>query len=92
MTDKFVPESVRAKLVVGQRVRYVGDNECDLKPWTGSTAAKYQATGHEAFDAAEGHTGVIQSNTFPRHPSHPYLIRMDTPYQFGNRKWSKRFI
>ncbi len=86
MIDKFVPESVRVKLVVGQRVRYVPNGECDLAALPLSSAARYQATGHEAYDAAEGHTGVIKSDTDSRHPGHPYLVHMDAPYQFGNRK------
>ena len=49
MSDKYVPESVLKRLVVGQRVRYVPDGECDLTPSTTSIAADYGASGHEGY-------------------------------------------
>ena len=83
MPDKFVPESVLAKLVVGQRVRYVPDGPCDLAPGSTSIAAGYGATGREGYADAEGKTGVIMDDADRAFPEHPYQIQMDANYRFG---------
>ncbi len=89
MTDKFVPESVRKRLVVGQRVRYVGDDgDCDLDSTPDSHAGRYKATGHESYAMAEGRTGVIRKANDLRCEGHPYLVRMDKPFEFGRRWWN----
>ena len=87
MTDKYVPESVRTRLVVGQRVRYVSDYECDHRPMPGSHAGKYGTVGHESWFNAIGKTGTIiqiNSNMFPRHP---YKVRIDGRYIFGGKSF-----
>ena len=88
MNDKFVPESVLAKLVVGQRVRYVPVGECGCgPPMRGSLTARYQATNHEAHSNAESKTGQITAQTDLRIPGHPYLVKMDVRFEFGGRTW-----
>ncbi len=90
MPDKFVPESVRAKLVVGQRVRYVPDGDCELlQPTPDSYAAPYGATGHEGFTNAEGKTGIITSADHRLFPEHPYDVEMDEEFQFGGRDFQR---
>ena len=82
MTDKFVPESVLAKLVVGQRVRYVPDGSGG-PTLSDSPAGIYGATRSEAYADAEGETGTIVSDAHIGYPNHPYQILMDKPYRFG---------
>ena len=85
MIDKFVPESVLARLTVGQRVRYVPPaEECLVAPAEGTPAAHYKATAHEAIHDAEGKTGIIHhiSNEIP---NHPYVINMDETFRFGDQ-------
>lgn len=85
--SKFVPESVLEKLVVGARVRYIPNYECERPPMTRSVAGIYKAIGHEAEFDAEGKTGIIirtDDTTFARHP---YEVEMDISYRFGNEEW-----
>ena len=88
MTDKFVPESVRAKLVVGQRVRYVPDVECDAPPAFRSESTRYKATLHEGYTNAEEQTGRIISTNNVSLKGHPYKLKMDAKYEFGGSSFN----
>ena len=86
MSDKYVPESVRAKLVVGQRVRYVPPDEpCDYPSERNSPSDRYGATSHESFTDAEGQIGTITETNHWFSKGHPYFIVMDEWYRFGSR-------
>lgn len=88
MTDKFVPESVLVKLVVGQRVRYVPPTDCGYVSSPKSYSAGYGATAHESYTEAEGKIGVIKRTSDLRGPAdHNYLVVMDSPYRFGKKQW-----
>ncbi len=88
MADKFVPESVSAKFVVGARVRYVPDDECDTASQLGSSGHAYGATIHECQNGAEGKVGMIAGVTDHRIENHPYDITMDEKYTFGRRSFN----
>ena len=87
MNDKYVPESVRERLVVNQRVRYMGDPDCSNLPEPGSVGSQYGAVNHEVYFNAVGETGII-IELHNRTPGHPYEVRMDERYIFGNRSGS----
>ena len=87
MIDKFVPESVLKRLVVGQRVRYVPDVECNRQIQVGSVAHRYGASAHESYFEAEHKTGTIISTSDTRSAGHPYIVTMDVKYRFGGQEW-----
>ena len=88
MTDKFVHPSVLEKLVVGRRVRYLGDYECNALPVEGSRSAIYGAVGHESTFHAQDKTGTIERLDDNWIPGHPYAIRMHERYTFGGGSWN----
>ena len=87
MTNKFVPESVLERLVVGQRVRYVPDDECNNTADSLSSAGYYGATTHESYTDAENAVGVIVLISQRTVDGHPYHVKMDTHYRFGGEPW-----
>ena len=85
--SKFVPESVLQKLVVGARVRYIPNYECQSPASKGSTAYRYGAVAHEDYLDAEHKTGTITSTSDTEFAEHPYLVGMDVRYRFGGSTW-----
>ena len=86
MSDKFVPESVLKRLVVGQHVRYVPPDMCDYLPSLESHGGALGAVNHESITNAEHKTGAIENIRMnPRIPDHPYRVHMDEKYTFGGR-------
>ena len=92
MPDKFVPESVRVRLVVGQRVRYVPDHECDRTPRPSSYGASYGCRGHESTFDAENKVGIITYDRDISFPNHPYVVTMDERYTFGDRPYTQIIV
>lgn len=86
--DKFVPESVLEKLVVGARVRYIPNYECKSPSLASSASHRYGAIGDEGYFDAENKTGIIQSTSNTNFPGHPYQVKMDMPYRFGNQEFT----
>ncbi len=81
--NKFVPESVLDKLVVGARVRYIPNYECKFLPQVYSAAHDYGANLHEAELDAENQTGIIRSTSDTEFAGHPYLVEMDVQFRFA---------
>ena len=86
--NPYVPESVLAALVPGQRVRYVLRGECEQRCEIGSFGDNYSALFHEAITNAEGQTGVLKDINYPGIPSHTYFVVTDEPYDFAGLQWT----
>ena len=87
LDDPYVPESVLAALVPGQRVRYDPRNEATQPTHSSSFAAQTNTDFPLAQTLAIGKTGKIISITDSNYEGFPYKVKMDRTYEFARQQW-----